>query len=131
MPLTGAHHVTLTVTDLARSTEWYASLFGWQQLFDGDEGGVRFCVGMLPSGLILGFRESAGTAGAFDPSRVGLDHLSFGVPARAELATWEQRFGELGVDYTPTIDAPYGHVLNFKDPDGVALELFAAPEPGE
>ena len=128
MPLTGAHHVALTVTDLARSREWYTKLFDWKLLFDGEDDGRKFAVGMLPSGLILGLSQHADTTGSFEPSHVGLDHLAFAVPSRSELPTWEQRFTELGVEFTPTTDAAYGHVLNFKDPDGIALEIFAVPE---
>jgi catechol 2,3-dioxygenase-like lactoylglutathione lyase family enzyme len=128
MSLGGAHHVGLTVTDVARSREWYTRLFDWQPLFDGEEDGRAFAVGVLPSGLVLGFSRHSGTTGAFDAARVGLDHLAFGVASRAEVVTWEQRLAELGIDYTPVIDAPYGHVLNFRDPDGIALEIFAMRE---
>ena len=38
---------------------------------------------------------------------------------------WEKKFDSVGVAYTPTIDEEYGHVLNFKDPDNIALEVFA------
>jgi hypothetical protein len=46
----------------------------------------------------------------------------------AELSDWEDRFSELDVPFDPTQTTPYGHVLNFKDPDGIALEVYAAPE---
>jgi hypothetical protein len=44
------------------------------------------------------------------------------------VSDWEQRFVQLGVRHDPTQAMAYGHVLNFKDPDGIALELYAAPE---
>jgi hypothetical protein len=31
------------------------------------------------------------------------------------------------VSYTPIVDAPYGAVLVFRDPDNIQLELIAAP----
>ena len=37
---------------------------------------------------------------------------------------WEQRLAASGATYSQTVDAPYGHVLSFKDPDGIALEFF-------
>ena len=35
---------------------------------------------------------------------------------------------ELGVQHGGIVDAPYGSGLSFRDPDGIALELFAPPE---
>ena len=124
--LTGVSHVALTVTDLERSKEWYYDLFGLQELFSGDEGGINFVVTMHSSGLILGLREHhAGTKDKFTPERTGLDHIAFHCADRAELEKWQATFEEKGVEYTPIIDTPYGHVLNFKDPDNIALEMFA------
>jgi hypothetical protein len=55
--------------------------------------------------------------------------LAFAVGARSDLEAWEQKFRKYGVDFTPTMDEDYGHVLNFKDPDNIALEVFA-PQSG-
>ncbi|MGH2754270.1 MAG: VOC family protein [Actinomycetota bacterium] len=127
--LLGVAHVGLTVTDLDRSRAWYEDILGWQFLFDGEDERTRFVVGIIaPSNIVLGLRQHrAGTGDTFDPGRTGLDHVAFSVGSRADLDTWQQRLVEKGVTYTPTIDAPYGHVLNFKDPDNIALELFSLP----
>ena len=37
----------------------------------------------------------------FDETAIGLDHLAFAVPTRAELSDWERRFAAAGVIYTP------------------------------
>ena len=125
---TGVAHVSLTVTDLERSKAWYAELLGWEELMAGESGRVLFSVGALPGGQVVALRQhSDGTRDKFDPRRTGLDHLSLDVGSADELSDWERRFVDLGVTYTPTQHMPYGHVLNFKDPDGIALELFAAP----
>jgi glyoxylase I family protein len=129
MAFGGVAHISLTVTDLERSKEWYAKLLGWEELMAGESGGVQFRVGTLPGGLQLALRQHFnGTGDKFDPRRTGLDHLSLEVGSPGELSHWERRFVDLRVSYTPTQDMPYGHVLNFKDPDGIALELFAAPQ---
>jgi catechol 2,3-dioxygenase-like lactoylglutathione lyase family enzyme len=36
---------------------------------------------------------------------------------------WEEHFRELGVEFTPIRGAEFGYHLNFRDPDGIALEL--------
>jgi glyoxylase I family protein len=129
MTFSGVAHVTLTVTDLERSKSWYAELLGWQEVMAAESGGSTVRVGVLPGGQVLGLRQHAdGSGDKFDPRRTGLDHLSLDVGSAEELAHWERRFVDLGVMYTPTQDMPYGHVLNFKDPDGIALEMFAAPQ---
>jgi catechol 2,3-dioxygenase-like lactoylglutathione lyase family enzyme len=126
MALSGTAHVALTVTDLSRSKEWYARVLDWKSVMEGEHDTVRFSVGIIPDGVMVGLREYDGVERrAFDPQQVGLDHLAFGVGSRAELDGWESRFDELGVTYTPTQSEEYGSVLNFKDPDGIALEIFA------
>jgi glyoxylase I family protein len=129
MALRSVSHVAITVADLSRSKEWYARVLGWAPVMEGDGEGVRFAVGALPEGPLVGLREYADAArGSFDPTRIGLDHLAFQADSVAELSDWEYRFSELDVPFDPTQTTPYGHVLNFKDPDGIALEVYAAPE---
>jgi catechol 2,3-dioxygenase-like lactoylglutathione lyase family enzyme len=123
----GVSHIAFTVSDLAKSKEWYADVLGWQSMFEGEDGGIHYALGVIPhANLLVGLRQhDAGTGEAFDPGRTGLDHVAFGVPSRAALDEWEAEFKSKGVNYTETIDAPYGQVLNFKDPDNIALEIFA------
>ena len=127
--VTGFAHVALTVTDLDRSKSWYSEILDWQTLFDGEEEGTRFSVGLLGgTNVIVGLRNHvSGTGDRFDPGVTGLDHVAFGAPSRAALEEWQAWFKEKDVVHSDIIDAPYGHVLNFKDPDNIALEIFAMP----
>ena len=128
MQLQGIAHVAVTVSDLERSKEWYARVLGWDPIMQGEGDGVRFSVGTIAGPSLLGLRQYDDSSGAdFDPLRVGLDHLAFDGGTADNLRKWEQRFEEFGLSYTPTQETPYGHVLNFKDPDGIALEIYAAP----
>jgi catechol-2,3-dioxygenase len=58
---------------------------------------------------------------------VGLDHLSFGVANRTELQAWQAMLEELGIAHGGIVDAHYGSGLSFRDPDNIALEIFAPP----
>lgn len=123
-----AHVVAITVGNLTRSKDWYGRVLDWQPVMEGEGDGVTFSLGALPGGTLIGLRQyDNGGAGAFDPTRLGLDHLALGVESPDQLATWERRFVDLGVTHDAPQKTPYGHVLNFKDPDGIALEIYAAP----
>ncbi|HEY1135154.1 MAG TPA: VOC family protein [Nocardioides sp.] len=123
-------HAAVTVTDLERSTAWYAALFGSQPVLDEDEttGGFHHTVFAIGGGHLFGLHtHPAGTGGGFDERGTGLDHLAFACADRAELETWVARLDDLGVAHGGIVDAHYGSGLSFRDPDGIALEFFAPP----
>jgi glyoxylase I family protein len=127
---TGFSHVALTVSELERSKQWYADVLGWQPLIDGvDEHDIRFAFGVLAGGGVgVGLRQHPrGDGATFSPQHAGLDHISFAVGSRADLEAWERHFGSKGITFSPIVDAAYGAVLSFKDPDDIALEAFAPP----
>lgn len=120
-------HVALTVTDLARSVPWYRRLFDAEPVLDEDTGPFRHVVWQI-GGTLLGLHQFPDPQpGTFDERRVGLDHVAFGCSTRQELEAWEARLDELGVTHGGIVDAGYGSGLSFRDPDGIALELFAPP----
>ena len=91
----------------------------------GEDAGSRFAVGAMSGDFLFGLRQRSVNAGdRFDPRRTGLDHAALAVAGREPLSGWEQRLAASGATYSQTVDAPYGHVLSFKDPDGTALEFF-------
>ena len=127
--ITGLSHLTLTVTDVDKATEWWGNLLGVQKLFEGEEEGIRYAVTMHPgSSLIVGFRRHAsGDQDRFREDRVGLDHAAFQVADRAELDAWKSRLEELAVEHSEIKDVEYGSVLTFRDPDNIQFEFFALP----
>ena len=118
-------HVAVTVSDLEVSVPWYDALFGARAVLDEDTGPFRHVVYALGDTLfgLHVFPDPA--AGAFDERRVGMDHVAFGVADRDELVEWVDRLEDLGVEHGGIVDAGYGSGLSFRDPDGIALELFA------
>jgi glyoxylase I family protein len=129
VPFGRIHHVALTVTDLAHSQEWYTRVLGWEHTWTSEAGTPQCSVGTLPDGTLLCFWKHGGDDTTFDFARTGLDHLAFGVDSFDELLAWERRFAEQGVPCGPPEAAgSFGHALNVKDPDGIALEIFVAAE---
>ena len=121
-------HVAVTVTDLAASEVWYTKVFGVGPVLDEDTGLFRHIVYELGNTLfgLHGFSDLASTE-PFDERRSGLDHIAFGCTSRDELVEWAGRLDDLGVAHGDIVDAGYGSGLSFRDPDNIALELFAPP----
>ncbi|RDG37115.1 VOC family protein [Streptomyces corynorhini] len=126
-------HVRLTVTDIDRSRAFYEDLFGLPVAFelppDADDktreelsflfGGVIYQLG----DSLLGLRPVA--SDRFDEDRVGLDHVSFAVSSREELEAARRVLDDRGVPHAGIKDIGVGCILEFRDPDNIALELFA------
>jgi catechol 2,3-dioxygenase-like lactoylglutathione lyase family enzyme len=128
MTMPGITHVAVTVTDLDVSVPWYTRLFGSEPVLDEDTGPFRHVVYLVGTTLfgLHAFPDLVSTA-PFDERRPGLDHVAFGCADRAELEKWQARLDELGIAHGGIVDAHYGSGLSFRDPDNVALELFAPP----
>ncbi len=121
-------HVAITVSDPDASRRWYTRVLGTEPVLDEDTGPFRHVVFAL-GGTLLGLHGFPLPAGqdTFDERRIGLDHVAFGVASRAELEGWAARLDGLGVARGEITDAHYGSGLSFRDPDNIALELFAPP----
>ena len=134
--VTGYAHIRLTVCDIDRSRAFYDAVLGLPVAIemppDADEatraqlsflyGGVIYSIG----GGLFGLRPVADGADRFNEDRVGLDHLSFQVGSVQELHEAVGVLDGLGVEHGPVKDLGAGSILEFRDPDGVALELYAA-----
>ena len=121
-------HVAITVTDLAVSEAWYTNVLGVKPVLDEDTGPFRHIIYQLGNTMIglHGFPDLASDE-PFNERKPGLDHISFGCASRNELVEWAARLDGLGVAHGEIIDAGYGSGLSFRDPDNIALELFAPP----
>ena len=136
------HHIRLTVTDLERSKAFYTEVLGFQVamdtlppeddqfyelLADNLQGGVV----LMNAGTFIGLRPCDAARqsdkDAFDPFRVGLDHMSFNVENRAMLEQAMTQLEERGIPHGGITElTPFGiALLPFKDPDGIQLEICA------
>src|SRR5437762_3129576 len=110
-------HVVITVKDLAVSVPWYQRLIGSEPVLDEDTGPFRHTVFALGGQLLSlhGFKPEHAQPGPASEFRPGLDHIAFGVPARADLEKWASRLEELGIEHGKIVDAGYGSGLAFRD----------------
>lgn len=127
--LEALHHISLTVSDLARSVPWYAETLGLDVVGDQRHAVGRTVVLAPPGGaFVLLLQEHKAHEGAgFSEHRPGLDHLSFRVDDLDALERWSLRFDELGVVHQELRREDFGAVLIFRDPDRIQLELFVDP----
>jgi glyoxylase I family protein len=126
-------HVRLTVSDIERSRQFYESVFGWPVLIEAPEsadaatqealsflfGGVIYDLG----GTLVGLRPVA--SDRFHEDRCGLDHLAFRVATKDELDDAAAHLDQLGIEHEQIKDIGPSYILEFRDPDNIALELTA------
>lgn len=119
------HHVTLTVTDVARSAEWYQRLLGPAASVERQGPSWERLRMQWPSGLVIGVTRHDTTGdGAFDCTAVGLDHLGLGCSSADEVRAWKDRLEELDMDHGLLEEVAYGWAVTARDPDGIAIEFF-------
>jgi glyoxylase I family protein len=137
VPTGDIHHLRLTVTDLDRSRWFYTTLLGFTVAVESPPpddptaaamyevlfGGIV----MMRGNLLMGLRPVAPAGDRFDENRVGLDHLSFGVPSHDDLEEAVALFDEHDVPHGKIAALPsFGiYVLCFRDPDNIQVELTA------
>ncbi|MFB8029354.1 MULTISPECIES: VOC family protein [unclassified Streptomyces] len=126
-------HVRLTVTDIDRSRAFYDKVLGLPVAFqlppDADEK-TREELSFLFGGIIYQLGDSLFglrpvSEDRFNEDRTGLDHLSFAVGGREELESAVRVLNEEGIPHEGIKDIGVGSILEFRDPDNIALELFA------
>jgi glyoxylase I family protein len=123
--VSAVQHISLTITDLERSTEWYQRVLGFHHVRSATVGGFSLSVLASPGDeLSLTLSKHPDNPGRqFSETRTGLDHLSFTVADMDSLKTWTDHFDRQGVVHSPAAEDPFGVVLVFRDPDNIQLEL--------
>jgi glyoxylase I family protein len=126
-------HVRLTVSDIERSRQFYESVFGWPVLIeipDNADAATREQLAFLFGGVIydmggalIALRPVA--SDRFHEDRCGLDHIAFRAVNKAELDSAAMHLDGLGIDHEPVKDIGPSYILEFRDPDNIALELTA------
>jgi glyoxylase I family protein len=124
----GVHHLKFTVTDVARSRAFYSEVLGFDVVKEHgstvilSNGSVSIALAPPP------FPERAIENDQFDENRVGLDHLALAVAGVHVLERAAKVLTERGMPHSDVVDmgSEFGfHVLVFRDPDNIQLELSA------
>ena len=132
--INGVAHTFVTVSDFARSREFYRRLLpelGMKPVLDGD--GFFYCVGGRTAfGIRSCAPEHAGER--FVQSRVGLHHLCFRMRERIDVDRAYDLLREIGATIVQPPQegawAPGYYSVLFEDPDGIRLELNHVPGKG-
>lgn len=129
--LDGSTHINLTVTDLERSTEWYARVFGLVVVNDvaPPDYDFRFRTMVHPASfasVVLGVPTTALPADVFDEHRAGLHHLGYHVPERADLDEWATHLDALSVPHSGVKQSQHeaGAQIWLRDPDNIWIEVY-------
>lgn len=125
MDTPGLNHVILTISDLARSREFYGGLLGFTLLDVPANPGAGF------------YFETGGTTFWFFPSkrpaegdrfseyRIGLDHLGFAAPNKEALERLAEKLMAAGVETSGVERFFTGNwYVAFRDPDNIQLEYW-------
>jgi len=123
----GIGHLSLTVTDVDRSVEWYGRVLGLSKMMDeSHEGGYAIVMATPDFRLLIGLHHHDANEGeSFAETTTGLDHVGFNVPGRTDLEAWVARLDELGVEHGEIEEQPYGALVTFRDPDNIQLEMIS------
>jgi catechol 2,3-dioxygenase-like lactoylglutathione lyase family enzyme len=121
------HHVTLSVTDAEASAAWYCRVLDGEAVARRQGDGWRRVLVRSRGGVVVGLTQHQATRAGdrFDPTRVGLDHLSVACPDAAAVEAWQSKLAAVGVETGAIRREAYGTTVVAKDPDGIPVEFFA------
>jgi glyoxylase I family protein len=124
----GVHHVAIRVTDLERAKVFYIERLGFPLLMEVP-GLFLFAAGATAFG-VRGPTERTDPQDAFDPFRVGLDHVALSCDDPEELRRVAAALAAAGVENTGVkTDEVLGvDYVAFRDPDGIKWEYYTAED---
>ena len=116
--LQGIDHVALSVRDIARSTQWYIDVLGFEHRYPGMWDGVPVFVGKNGGALAL---FPIATDAEVKACGVRILHVAFGA-TRDQFLAAQRHLTERGIAFEFQ-DHDISHSIYFRDPDGHELEI--------
>jgi glyoxylase I family protein len=130
-PLSGVHHVALSVSDVHGSAEWYARLLGFELLREApQETFDRLVLRHPDTPLLLTLVAHRDVShDTFDETRTGLDHLAFRARSAEDVDAWRRWLETQEVRCSEVKDGalPSSRLITFRDPDGIQVECYYSP----
>ena len=122
----GIHHVSLRVTDSERAKRFYIDTLGFTVALE-QPNLLIFFVGSAAIS-IRGPETRTPDGDAFNPFRVGLDHLALVCAEESELQRVTAALEKAGIENTGVkVDETLGkQYVAFKDPDRISWEFYMA-----
>ena len=122
----GFQHVSFSVNDLGKSTQWYHETLGLDIGAEFDGNGFRRARLRAPgSDVTLTLTCHGRKSGEpFDERRAGLDHVAFRVGGVEDVYELKRRFEELGVNHSEVKTSGGAAAITLRDPDNIQLEVF-------
>jgi catechol 2,3-dioxygenase-like lactoylglutathione lyase family enzyme len=92
MQISGYHHVSVPVTNVLVSSDWYERVFGFGRLvIEEQENSVAAAILGHPAGIFLCLHHAPERLPHWRNLAAAVPVLGFKVPGYAYLAAWEQR----------------------------------------
>jgi glyoxylase I family protein len=120
----GLHHLSLPTSDCLVSSDWYERVLGFSRVLIAEEEAVVTTVALQHQcNVLLYLRLGRRENGAVDRTALHGFALSFLVPSRDDLDSWDERLTALGVDHSPPRQVHLGWALDLTGPDGMLIQL--------
>ncbi|GEL77292.1 VOC family protein [Tenuibacillus multivorans] len=127
LPTKYIDQLSLNVSDIQRSIDFYSNTIGMQVLENGDRKAVMTFDGEQPI-LTLVQPESVNP---LDRRKTGLFHVAYLVPTRSDLANAVYYFWKNQLPIQGASDHRVSEALYLADPDGNGIEIYRDREPNE
>lgn len=120
------HHITLSVSDLKQTSDWYLKLLGDAEVIHREGEGWHRVRLNWANGLVLSFakHDQSIPTEKFSHLRIGLDHIGISCRDEVEVIDWFNKLEALQVEHGPIEDAPYGWAVTARDPDNIPVEFY-------
>jgi catechol 2,3-dioxygenase-like lactoylglutathione lyase family enzyme len=122
------HHITLSVSDIASSVEWFQNVLGSADIVERefeDFSRTRMTWPELDDLRIAVMTHKAmDRSSTFSHLQPGLDHLGFECKTPEEVNEWASKLDDLGYTRGPVEDVPYAVYVTARTPDNIPIEFF-------